>query len=185
LPIRIGRGGAILAGKQQQCAHDVSLHVRNAAKLASAGYISIMPLSRVHLILVEDDDVDAEFVVRVLRSSGIGAPVTLYRDGLEALEALHGPQRAWLITRPLIILLDLSMPRLGGLEFLDMLRGDPDLKGATVFILTQSAREEDIEAAYDRQVAGYLVKSNLGEDYSLLPQLLVTYCRLVALQPRK
>jgi hypothetical protein len=53
-----------------------------------------------------------------------------------------------------------------------------------VFILSQSARREDIVAAYDRQVAGYLVKSNLGEDYSLLPHLLVTYCRLVALQPR-
>ena len=146
--------------------------------------IEIMPLSRVHLILVEDDDVDAEFVVRVLRRSGIGAPVTLFRDGLEAVQALHGPQREWLMTRPLIILLDLNMPRLNGLEFLDVLREDPELKSAIVFVLTQSTRREDIEAAYDRQVAGYLVKSNLGEDYSLLPQLLVTYCRLVALQPR-
>jgi CheY-like chemotaxis protein len=88
------------------------------------------------------------------------------------------------MTRPLIILLDLNMPRLNGLEFLDVLREDPELKSAIVFVLTQSTRREDIEAAYDRQVAGYLVKSNLGDDYSLLPQLLVTYCRLVALQPR-
>lgn len=143
-----------------------------------------MSLSRVHLILVEDDDVDAEYVLRVLRRSGIGAPVTLFRDGLEAAEALQGPQREWLMTRPLIILLDLSMPRLNGFEFLDILRGDPEWKSAVVFVLTQSTRREDIEAAYDRQVAGYLVKSNLGDDYSLLPQLLVTYCRLVALQPR-
>jgi CheY-like chemotaxis protein len=76
------------------------------------------------------------------------------------------------------------MPRVDGLEFLDFLRDDPQLQGSVVFILTQSTRQEDIIAAYDRQVAGYLVKSNLGEDYSLLPQLLVTYCRLVALQPR-
>lgn len=143
-----------------------------------------MPLSRIHLILVEDDDVDAEFVLRVLRQSGIGAPVTIFRDGLEAVQALHGPQREWLTTRPLLILLDLNMPRLNGFEFLDILRSDPELKGAIVFILTQSTRNEDIEAAYDRQVAGYLVKSNLGQDYSLLPHLLVTYCRLVALQPR-
>jgi len=144
-----------------------------------------MPLSRVHLILVEDDDVALEFVVRVLRQSGIGAPVTLFHDGMEALEALRGPQRAWLTTRPLLILLDLSMPRLSGLEFLDILRDDPQLRTATVFVLTQSTRREDIAAAYDRQVAGYLVKSNLGEDYSLLPHLLVTYCRLVALQPNR
>lgn len=148
-------------------------------------FILLMLLSRVHLILVEDDDVDAEFVVRVLRQSGIGAPVTLFRDGLEALEALRGPQRTWLMTRPLIILLDLSMPRLDGLEFLDSLRSDPELQSSTVFVLTQSSRSEDIQAAYDRQVAGYLVKSNLGEDYSLLPHLLMTYCRLVTLQPRR
>lgn len=142
-----------------------------------------MPISRVHLILVEDDDVDAEFVVRVLHKSGIAAPVTIFRDGLEAWQALHGPQQTWLKERPLLILLDLAMPRLGGLEFLDILRQDAELRSATVFILTQSTRREDIEAAYDRQVAGYLVKSNLGEDYSLLPHLLVTYCSLVALQP--
>jgi CheY-like chemotaxis protein len=143
-----------------------------------------MPLSRVHLVLVEDDDVDAEFVMRVLRQSGIGAPVTLFRDGEEAVEALFGLQRELLAAHPLLILLDLNMPRLGGLEFLDILRRDPLLGRAIVFVLTQSDRREDIEAAYDRQVAGYLVKSNLGEDYSLLPHLLVTYCRLVALIPR-
>ena len=142
-----------------------------------------MPLSRVHLILVEDDEVDAELVLRMLRKSGIGAPVTHFRDGQEALQALHGPQRQWLMTRPLIILLDLSMPRVDGLEFLDQLRSDPHLHGAIVFVLTQSTRREDVQAAYDRQVAGYMLKTNLGENYSLLPHLLVTYCRLVALQP--
>ena len=144
-----------------------------------------MPLSRVRLILVEDDEVDAEYVVRVLRRSGIGAPVTQFHDGMEALQALRGPQRKLLATLPLMILLDLHMPRLGGFEFLDLLREDPELGSSTVFILTQSERSEDISAAYDRQVAGYLVKSHLGEDYALLPQLLVTYCRLVALAPRK
>jgi CheY-like chemotaxis protein len=146
--------------------------------------MAFMPLSRVHLILVEDDDVDAEYVVRVLRRSGIGAPVTLFHDGLEAIQALRGPQRAILAARPLVILLDLNMPRLNGFEFLDLIRQDAELNRSIIFILTQSERAEDIHAAYDRQVAGYLVKSNLGENYSLLPQLLVTYCRFVALAPR-
>jgi CheY-like chemotaxis protein len=144
-----------------------------------------MVLSGIHLVLVEDDDVDAEFVVRVLHRSGIGAPVTLFHDGLEAWQALHGPQRELLASRPLLILLDLNLPRLSGLEFLDILRRDPELQNTIVFILSQSARAEDIAAAYDRQVAGYMIKSNLGEDYSLLPQLLVSYCRIVAMQPKR
>jgi CheY-like chemotaxis protein len=147
-------------------------------------YLFCMSLSRVHLVLLEDDDVDAEFVIRALRRSGIGAPVTHFYDGLEAVEAMRDPQRNHLPMWPLMILLDLNMPGLDGFEFLDILRSDPELGRAVVFVLTQSTRSEDIEAAYDRQVAGYLVKSNLGEDYSLLPQLLMTYCRLVALVPR-
>jgi CheY-like chemotaxis protein len=146
-------------------------------------YRFYMPLSRMHLVLLEDDDVDAEFVIRALRRSGIGALVTHFYDGMEAVKAMLGSQRNSLTMWPLVILLDLNMPGLDGFEFLDILRSDPELGRAVVFVLTESKRSEDIAAAYDRQVAGYLVKSNLGDDYSLLPQLLVTYCRLVALVP--
>ncbi len=144
-----------------------------------------MSLSRVHLILVEDDEVDAEFVVRVLQRSGIDAPITIFRDGWDAQQALRGAQRERLAACPLIFLLDLNMPRLNGLEFLDYLRSDPQWRSAVVFVLSQSERREDVVAAYDRQVAGYLVKSHMGDDYSLLPQLLVSYCRLVALMPKR
>lgn len=144
-----------------------------------------MPLSKVHLILVEDDDVDAESVTRVLRRSGVGAPTAIYRDGQQALDALQGEQGRQLHSRPLLILLDLNMPRCNGIEFLDKLRRDPELQNAIVFVLTQSERAEDVTAAYERQIAGYLVKSHLGENYTLLPQLLVSYCTLVALQPTR
>ncbi len=85
-------------------------------------------------------------------------------------------------SRPLLILLDLDLPRLNGIEFLDALRSDPRLSGTVVFILTLSDRTEDKMAAYDRQVAGYLLKSKLGENFALLPKLLRSYCRLVAPQ---
>lgn len=138
-----------------------------------------MPLSTVHLVVIEDDDVDVESVVRSLNRNGIFGEITVFRDGLEALQTLQR-QPTTLSSRPLLILLDLDLPRLNGFEFLDALRSDPRLRGATVFVLTLSDRTEDKLAAYDRQVAGYLLKSTLGENFALLPKLLRSYCRLVA-----
>ena len=142
-----------------------------------------MPLSTVHLIVIDDDDVDVESIVRSLNRNGIFGEITVFHDGLTALRALQGPEGQALRTRPLLILLDLDLPRLSGFEFLDALRRDPQLQGTIVFVLTLSDRAEDRLAAYDRQVAGYLLKSNVGEDFSLLPRLLRTYCRLVSMQP--
>lgn len=140
-----------------------------------------MPLSTVRLVVIDDDDVDVESVVRSLNRNGIFGEITVFRDGMEALHALqHEPMTS--TSRPLLILLDLDLPRLNGLEFLDALRGDPRLRGVVVFVLTLSDRTEDKLAAYDRQVAGYLLKSKLGENFALLPKLLRSYCRLVAPQ---
>ena len=140
-----------------------------------------MPLSTVHLVVIDDDDVDVESVVRSLNRNGIFGEITVFRDGLEALRALQ-QESSKLPSRPLLILLDLDLPRLNGLEFLDALRSDSRLCGTVVFVLTLSERLEDKIAAYDRQVAGYLLKSKLGEDFALLPKLLRSYCRLVAPQ---
>jgi CheY-like chemotaxis protein len=140
-----------------------------------------MPLSAIHLVVIEDDDVDIESVVRALNRNGIFGEITVFRDGLEALHALQ--QKSFnLNSRPLLILLDLDLPCLNGIEFLDALRSDPRLCGTVVFVLTLSDRTEDKLAAYDRQVAGYLLKSKLGASFALLPKLLRSYSRLVAPQ---
>lgn len=144
-----------------------------------------MPLSTIHLVVIDDDEVDVESIVRSLNRNGIFGQITVFHDGLEALHALQGPERKALQTRPLLILLDLDLPRLSGIEFLDALRRDPQLRGTVVFVLTLSDRQEDKLAAYDRQVAGYLLKSNVGEDFSLLPRLLRSYCRLAAWPPQR
>ena len=140
-----------------------------------------MPLSTVRLVVIEDDDVDVESVVRSLNRNGIFGEIDVFRDGLEALRALQHELSSQ-PSRPLLILLDLDLPRLSGIEFLDALRSDPRLCGTVVFVLTLSDRTEDKLAAYDRQVAGYLLKSKLGENFALLPKLLRSYCRLVAPQ---
>lgn len=144
-----------------------------------------MPLSTIHLVLIDDDEVDVESIVRSLNRNGIFGQITVFHDGLEALRVLQGPESKALPTRPLLILLDLDLPRLGGIEFLDALRSDPRLRGTVVFVLTLSDRQEDKLAAYDRQVAGYLLKTNLGEDFSLLPRLLRSYCRLAVWPPQR
>ena len=139
-----------------------------------------MPLSTIHLVVIDDDEVDVESIVRSLNRNGIFGQITVFNDGLEALRALQAPESNGLRTRPLLILLDLDLPRLSGFEFLDALRCDPQLQGTVVFVLTLSDRAEDKLEAYDRQVAGYFLKTSLGQDFSLLPRLLRSYCRLVA-----
>jgi CheY-like chemotaxis protein len=78
-------------------------------------------------------------------------------------------------SEPYLILLDLNMPRMNGIAFLDELRKDAVLKRSIVFALSGSSEEHDRAAAYDRRVAGYLVKASQGLDYRALRELLEVY----------
>ena len=129
----------------------------------------------IQLLLVEDDDVDAEAIERACRQREVNCEITRFRDGREALDALHSAFGISLITRPYLIVLDLNLPRLDGIAFLDDLRADPIWRRSIVFVLTTSTREEDTAAAYDRRVAGYLIKEHLGPDYIALCELLDVY----------
>lgn len=90
----------------------------------------------VHLLLVEDDEVDAEAIKRAFRKRRIANPFTVVRDGIEALEVLRGEDGREPLPRPFLILLDLNMPRMSGLEFLRETRQDPELRDAIIFVLT-------------------------------------------------
>jgi CheY-like chemotaxis protein len=115
-------------------------------------------VSEVNLLLVEDDKVDVKAFKRALRDLRILNPLTVATDGMDALEILRGRNGIERLTRPYLILLDLNMPRMGGIEFLDELRNDPELSRSLVFVMTTSADEEDRFRAYDRHVAGYVLK---------------------------
>lgn len=140
-----------------------------------------MPGKLVDILLVEDDEVDVMAIRRAFAKVKIDNPLYVARDGIEALEMLRGQGGRDPIPRPYIVLLDLNMPRMGGLEFLRELRDDPDLRASVVFVLTTSKEEEDIVAAYRQNVAGYLVKAKVGSDFMSLATLLGYYWQLVEL----
>ena len=142
----------------------------------------LMPPTDATLLLVEDDAVDAEAIRRAFRQQQIPNPFVVVRDGVEALAALRG-QGPVAVPHPRVVLLDLNMPRMNGIEFLEALRADPLLAQTVVFVLTTSDREEDKVAAYDRHVAGYILKSRAGADFLEVTRLLKTYWHLVELPP--
>lgn len=140
-----------------------------------------MSTPHLSVLLVEDDDVDAEAVMRSLRRSQVPVDVVWVEDGQEALEVLRGEHSYQTVARPLIVLLDLNMPRMDGFEFLRALRTDPTLHDLVVFVLSTSAADTDRTRAYHENIAGYLVKSSVGTQFARLARLLLTYQATVTL----
>ncbi len=134
----------------------------------------------VNLLVVEDNEVDREALRRAFRRHGLVQPMIDVDDGIEALAVLRG-ERDHAVGRPYLILLDLNMPRMNGLELLAELRRDPRLKDSIVFVLTTSRADEDKTAAYAHHIAGYLVKSDLGRGFTGLLDLITAYCKVVEL----
>ncbi len=129
------------------------------------------------ILLVEDDDIDAESVKRALKKLKVGNALVRARDGVEALEMLDGG----LISEPYLILLDLNMPRMNGIEFLRELRSNPEHTHAVVFVLTTSKDDEDKIAAYQEHIAGYILKLTLDQGFNELVSMLDHYWRIVEL----
>ena len=133
------------------------------------------------LLLVEDDDVEAEAVIRSLKKSKFLNKVVHVEDGKAALDTLRGESGFDRLDRPHLVLVDLNMPRMSGLEMLEEMRRDPQLKDTVVFVLTTSESERDREQAYQYNIAGYIVKERAGVDFYNLVQLLDDYGLVVAL----
>lgn len=112
----------------------------------------------VSVLLVEDDRVDVMNVRRAFRKVGIPHTLHVASDGLDALRMLRGEGVPALDPPPKVILLDLNMPKMNGIEFLDVLRADAALKTISVFILSTSDDDRDKLAAYEKNVAGYILK---------------------------
>ena len=141
--------------------------------------VAILSAQPVHILLVEDDEIDVEAVRRAFANSRITNPVTVAGNGFEALDALCGENGHERLPRPYIILLDINMPKMNGIELLRELRHDPELKSSVVFVLTTSKNEADMLAAYNAQVAGYFLKAKIGEGVFALPEMMKSYWRMV------
>ncbi len=111
-----------------------------------------------HILLVDDDDVDVMNVQRAFKKNNILNPLFIAHDGMEALELLRRDGPGGMPKERRLILLDLNMPRMNGMEFLRELRNDPELRSLTVIVLTTSDDERDKVEAYNLNVAGYIVK---------------------------
>lgn len=110
--------------------------------------------SKKPILLVEDDKVDAMTVKRSLRDIHVTNRLLLAGNGEDALQYLREPN----IDRPCIILLDLNMPKMNGLEFLQVLKQDTILKKIPVIVLTTSKNEQDKLESFRLGVAGYMIK---------------------------
>jgi CheY-like chemotaxis protein len=133
----------------------------------------------VQLLHVDDDDLCLIGMKRAFKAAKIVNPISVARDGVDALDMLRGTNGRTRVPRPYTILLDLNMPRMGGIEFLQELRKDEELRNSIVFILTASDTNEDKVRADNLGVAGYILKSNAANAFTETAALLDTYWRVV------
>jgi CheY-like chemotaxis protein len=110
---------------------------------------------QLNILVVDDDQVDVMNVQRAFKKGNIPNPLFVASDGIQGLEVLRGGEFP---KANRLVLLDLNMPRMNGIEFLRELRADPDLKATTVVVLTTSNDTRDKIEAYNLNVAGYLTK---------------------------
>jgi CheY-like chemotaxis protein len=108
-----------------------------------------------NILLVEDDEVDVMNVRRAFERNNVSNPLFVAGNGLEALDVLRGDDMP---KERRLVLLDLNMPKMNGIEFLEALRADPELAATPVVVLTTSNDDQDKIDAYNFNVAGYLLK---------------------------
>ncbi len=119
------------------------------------------------ILLVEDDRVDIMTVQRALKKNEIENPLRVARTGLEALSMLRGEQGFEKITPPpALILLDLNLPKMSGIEFLRELRNDPGLSDLRIIVLTSSNEPKDRTAAFEYDVDDYIVKPHSFDEFT-------------------
>ena len=137
--------------------------------------------STVEILLVEDNEDDSILISEVFADARLVTVINRVRDGEEGLAYLRREGSYRNARRPGLVLLDINMPRMNGIEFLEVLRADPDLTHAIVFVLTTSKSDEDILAAYREHVAGYLLKQRMDSDFLQVVSLLDHYWKIIEL----
>ncbi len=119
------------------------------------------------ILLIEDDRVDIMTVQRALQKNNISNPLHIARTGHQALDMLRGSNGVERINPlPALILLDLNLPKMSGIEFLQTLRKDPELKSLRIIVLTSSNEPKDRAAAFEYEVDDYIVKPHSFDEFT-------------------
>ncbi|MGR6873307.1 response regulator [Pseudomonas sp. HK3] len=141
-------------------------------------------IKELSVLLVEDDDVAAESVMRSLKKVSPEIHIITAENGRVALDVIKNKIPDRLIATPYIVLLDLNMPVMSGHEFLEEIRRSDEYRDIVVFVLTTSDDDRDRSQAYHHNIAGYMVKSAVGPQFSKLSALLDAYRKAIELSPR-
>ncbi|MBY0449258.1 MAG: response regulator [Cyanobacteria bacterium] len=131
-----------------------------------------------NILIIDDDDVDIMALKRAFRHVNQNHRIHCCRDGQEALDYLTSMTH---IQKPTVVLLDLNMPRLGGLEFLSVIRRHPTWNSLYIFVLTTSDNPDDVLKAYEYNVAGYFKKPLDPRVFSQQIQLLDEFLKTAIL----
>jgi CheY-like chemotaxis protein len=130
---------------------------------------------------VEDNPNDVTIIKRGFRRSELRVELCFAHDGEEALNMLYGVGEFESIPLPDVVLLDINLPKINGLEVLAKIKEDPRLRRIPVIILTISEREEDMVKAYESGAASYMTKPVDSKDFERLVQTILDYWRLAHL----
>ena len=152
--------------------------------------MSDQPETAIPVLLVEDNEIDAEIAKRVLAKSGVQVSLCIARDGKEALDLLfqefYQEESPWQgRQRPRLIVLDLGLPGFDGREVLRRLRADERTRRLPVVILTRSSEENDIASSYDLGANSYVRKPVIFEKFAQAIRQLGLYWLLINEPPPK
>lgn len=135
------------------------------------------------VLLIEDNPADAELTIDALRESHLVNQVVWLKDGAEAIELLFGEQAAGKIQRLKLVLLDLQLPRVNGLDVLRRIRSEDSTRRLPVVVLTSSMEESDVVRAYDLGTNSYLVKPVEADSFMQVVKELGLYWMLLNKAP--
>ena len=135
------------------------------------------------ILLVEDEPLEVQNIKNAFARNGMPYDLIVAENGQQALQMLQGTGLPKLKPTPQIILLDIRMPVLDGIGFLNNLRANPELKACSVYILTNSDEDNHKIASYNLNVAGYILKPSSFSDLVTTIGSLINYWKLIEIPP--